>query len=293
MRGNWVYYVNEYDHLRTARFYGNGTRTGNVIAFVEWGDEADTGGDLNIPSGSGLGVAPVSDDLCFILGYTDPVLWVCAVERQANGSPAWVWVPKDKHVLALSHDFRWEDATNIDAEPSPSAVNEYILAVPTAPGGQMMSIIYNADTETFSQPFFVLATPGGDWLRRVWVSGLTTSNGRVWGVVQTDLGGGYENYYAGHDALVSTRDGRSWRDEGYLHEAPVRGRLVDTQDTLLWIYGPSSDLFGSAIRRISGDVGWVTPSILDSYTQIEIQHPGLNATMQLTAGGLPFETEGA
>jgi len=71
--------------------------------------------------------------------------------------------------------------------------------------------------------------------------------------VLNDVEGDSGTYYAAHVGLASTIDGKSWRDEGYAHVLPVRGRLL-VADDIAHVASCTAQLQSDSCYRLGDDI---------------------------------------
>jgi len=117
-----------------------------------WGTGSNTETLQALVTGSGIAVAPVSATACFVGGFSSPVYWV----RYASYA-AGAWTLGTVRYIHCNTDLTWQDGTWLDAEVMPGDATKFILTYHCA-NGQCQSVIYDADADTYSVPFFVLAT---------------------------------------------------------------------------------------------------------------------------------------
>jgi hypothetical protein len=267
--GDWrCFYVDADNHLHYKDLAISGSD-------VDWSGSESAAQTLpTYVTGTGLGVAPATETSCFVLGYSAPCLWIRYYDFAGS--------PGAMQIVRVDASLHWQDATWLDCEPMLDDATKYILTCPTGPDGQIQAIIYDTVTDTYSPPFFILATPGSDWLRRIWVTGLSTVNGRVWAVVLNDVQGGVGPYYAQHLALASTTDGKFWRDEGYASVYQVRGKLLTAGD-YAYIASHSMLLRSTSCYRLGQDVS-SRKRVVNNRRTLSLQNSGLNNAPQLTLG---------
>jgi hypothetical protein len=261
-----VFYINNSDQL----YYRDIQASGSALT---WTGTISNAGTLPASSGSGMSVSPVSATQCFVVGYKDPVVWIRLYTYLAGA-----WYASGAQILGTCDSMNWAEGLWLQAIRI-SGTDRWIVVLPAGPGGQCQSYVYELATGVYTPANFILATPGDDFLRRVWLSGLSGPyNGRYWGVVYSDVEGDEDTYYAAYTGLVSTADGISWRDEGYVTSLDIRGKLLIVSNTPV-IASSTSHLSTSGIYRLGLDTA-AQKHTITNLVSLQIDYPGQNAVPQ-------------
>lgn len=149
-------------------------------------------------------------------------------------------------------------------------------------GDRAMSMVYDADsTHGSSDPFEIL--PSSEWGdMRCRVSGVNTVNGRIWATVERWAVGTDDIPYAGHTCLVSSGNGADWRDEGYVTDAPVRGKpIMVPGGDYLYIVGNASVIRAPACAQVGSDPDSMK-YLLTELEAMNINYSGPGSAHQMT-----------
>lgn len=236
-----------------------------------------------------LSVCPVAEGEIFILGLKGTVFAAQLHSSTALYAGTWTsgaWTP-----LSQNADLTWLDSLNGDAE----RLREVdALVVPVGSDGQNMIVTHRAGL--YSTPHFILASPQADMGRRVWVNHLSVLAGRFWTTAWNVLEGDPGRYYAPHLVLLSSSDGTAWRDEGYISQRDVRGKLC-LIGAELWLVSATAVLTMPALVSRFGDLTPLpgvplvaTAWDLTAVRTLSMTHGGQRQTAELRLAGQPGAT---
>jgi len=169
---------------------------------------------------SGAAFHPVSESEAILVYYEDPTLY--AKYLKWNGS-SWT---TNTHVVIMSDELVWSDAHWSDAVVNPDDGGEIVVALNLNRWGSAHALIYNKASGIWSHPREIMPSAEQWGNLKVWLSGLTVINNRIWGVTVREPVGSRDVRMAHHVALVSSPDGRHWRDDGFVTTSTLRGKLL-------------------------------------------------------------------
>ena len=244
----------------------------------------------DIGSVSGAAVHPVSENSAIIVAYDDPFL-KC---RYATWSGA-AWTLSDWYVLAASDQMVWSDAHWSDAEALPGDSERIVIAYNTSTWGTALSVVFDTVTGIYGVPRDVLPSTEEWGSLRVWVSGLTVVNGRVWAVTTREAVTAQLVPMIHHVALVFTTDGINWSDDDFVSVSALRGKLLapdpfDTTFDRVYVVGNASVATSVATLK----VGYDNPDLLHTLTQahsVGISHGGPSSVPEITVEAMVDSTE--
>ena len=174
-----------------------------------------------IGSASGIALHPVSADTCILVGFNSTHLW--AKVYTWNGS---AWTSTPRWIIHVSDELEWPDAQWSDAEVNPIDATKYVLAVNLNKWGSAHTVIYDTQSGLWSQPREILPSAEQWGNLKVKVSGMSVINSRIWAVTVRETVASNNIQMAHHVALASSADGIHWRDEYFVTQSTLRGKLL-------------------------------------------------------------------
>ena len=203
-----VWYVNSSAHVKVSDLDPS-----------TWGWTAVPVTTLSVAA-SGVAIHPVSESEAILVYYEDPGLYVRYIKWDGG------WTTTAAHCVHMSDTLTWADAQWSDAVVNPDESTEIVVALNMSRWGSSYSLIYNVTSGIWSHPREILPSAEQWGNLKVWLSGLSVINSRIWGVTVREPVASNDVNMAHHVALVSSPDGRYWRDEGYITTSTLRGKLL-------------------------------------------------------------------
>jgi len=183
----------------------------------------------------------------------------------------------------MSDDLVWADAHWSDAVISPDDANKIVVAVNLSRWGSAHTVVYDKQSGIWSQPREILPS-AQDWGNlKVWVSGLSVINSRIWAVTVREPVGSGDVSMAHHVALASSTNGIDWRDEGYVATSTLRGKLLYRSDeTHAYVAGNASVARATATNKLGYDNASLKYT-MEEVSDLSIAHSGPGSAPELSA----------
>lgn len=230
-----------------------------------------------VPGFAGAAVHPISETEAMILGYDSPVLWLVPVELSGG-----VWTIGTKHILYLTEDLTYVDAEWSDAEVSPADSNIVVVMISLGVWGRAFTVRYDRTADIVSQEFEVFPS-SQEWGNiKAKCCSLATHNGRLWAINTRQPVASQGTPMAYHVTLVSSPDGLHWRDEYFVAQEPIRGKLLyRSGNNYCWIGGNASVAYALATNRLGYDNANAKLTVSEGYS-FQVQIPGISASPSLS-----------
>lgn len=183
-------------------------------------------------------IHPIDEDGAIAFYYNPPFLY--AQMLQWTGSEWYDLDPPPTQIVkgTAATDIHWSGAAMV--EDLAYGFYDVITAVTSTIKGGYGARWDGMNQWGFAAPREIL--PSSEWGdSRARIANLTYIDDRVWGIASRWMLGTDEIPYARHIALVSSADGRNWRDEGYLFNADLRATIIyNSGDDYVYLIGNAS-----------------------------------------------------
>lgn len=195
------------------------------------------------------------------------------------------WDVGTEHTLRFDDEVRAVDAHWSDAEYLNNPEFTCCVIARVTRWGSTKSYTYVFPFDAWSQGREIYPSQELFGNMRIVASSMSTIDSRLWAVTTREIIGTDDLRYAQHIALISSPDGVHWRDEYYVTNATLRGKLLYVDgETYCHVVGNASVARAEATTRL----GYDAPSLkytLDEVTSFQYQLPGVSAapTLQLSA----------
>lgn len=189
--------------------------TSDYVYRVDYNAQADSWGSptsgLDVGSWDSIAVHPVGTDSAIIVGFTDPYLWL--VFAVWSGS---AWNSVSKHVVSCLDGVDPLGAAHFSGAVEIGSTGEYAVVLNMAPHGAVYSVRYDGASGVYSQPTLA-AGANADWGGiQAFATGMSWINSRAWMVVDRAIESAGGEPQARHAVLMSSPDGKNWREEDYV-----------------------------------------------------------------------------
>jgi len=161
--------------------------------------------------------------------------------------------------------------------------------------GSAHSLVYNKTTDIWSQTREVMPSTEEWGNLRVWVSGLSTINNRLWAVTTRTPVGSRDIGMAYHVSLLSSVNGVHWMEEDFVTTSALRGKLhYIAGKNYCYIVGNASVARAGATYKLGTDIengkDWAGNDQLQKYVLAEgsnftFTHAGAGSVPEITIQG--------
>lgn len=237
---------------------------------------------------SGLALHPISASEAIAVWYEDPCLYCQYLKwNDIDWSGSGV-----VHVIIMSDSLVWSDAHWSDAEYVPGSNTKVSVVVNITAWGSAHSLVYNKTTDIWSQTREVMPSTEEWGNLRVWVSGLSTINNRLWAVTTRTPVGSRDIGMAYHVSLLSSVNGVHWMEEDFVTTSALRGKLhYIAGKNYCYIVGNASVARAGATYKLGTDIengkDWAGNDQLQKYVLAEgcnfaFTHAGAGSVPEIT-----------
>lgn len=236
-----------------------------------WSSKTATGLPL---TGTAHAIHPVAADRAFVVSYNAPHIQVRlaywnGVDWTSSGSYAQVWMTNDLDSSTIFYS---------DAELLSGTT--YCIVVNLAQTGAAYAILYDTVNAIYSQPTLICGG-SADWTGyRVRPTGLSSYNARLWLACERELEASNETPQAYHVALMSSANGKNWREEGFVGIHACRGKLIYGAGTYCFVAGNAAVYRAAASYKLGADPGDLKQTLTEA-TGWQLAVSGANASARL------------